>query len=217
MRTVKAFYQAMLKPAPLDKFADVLTSMSDDVVGKAVKSDATILKFGRQLYEKYECSKIYHVSSKMREVGRLMVELRERLNRPSLLIREVILEILFDNVVEATQSLCKLKPGQKISSVPSLALKIGHSMKKLASILMNEAIRTQNDNNRRYAKSYIQLHETEWSMKISKYALDALIVKKKMKALPLTSDLQVFFFVIHVKRQIMLRHSYYNQLNVKHL
>lgn len=130
MRTVKSFYEAMLKTDPADKFSEVLTSMTDDEVGRAVKADATILKFGSELFEKYESNKVNHVSTKMREIGRVLVELRQRLNQPSLLIREAILELLFDNVIDATRSLCKLKPGQKASSVPSLALKVGHSMKK---------------------------------------------------------------------------------------
>lgn len=192
IKTVKVFYQAMLKLAPMDKFDDVLSSMAADDIGQTVKSDGTILKFGRQLYEKYEHSKIRHVSSKMREVGRVLLELRRALNRPTLLIREVILEILFDDVVKATRSLCKLTAGQKLKSIPSLALKIGHSMKKMASLVMNESIRIRDEDGRRNAKAYLQLHVTEWGSKISRYALDALVVKKKLKALPLTSDLQVW-------------------------
>lgn len=192
LKTVKVFHQAMLKPAPVDKFAEVMLSMADDDIAKTVKSDATILKFGRQLYEKYEHSKIRHVSSKMREMGRVLLELRKHLNRRTLLIREVILEILFDDVVQATQSLCKLTAGQKSKSVPSLALKIGHSMKKLSSLIMNESIKLRDEDGRRSAKAYMQLHVTEWGPKISTYALDALVVKKKLKALPLTPDLQVW-------------------------
>lgn len=192
-KAIKTFYQAMLKQAPSDKFCSVLASMCNDPVTGAVKSDSTILKLGKQLYEKYEYTKEHHVSTKMREVGRVLLKVRETLGKPSLSIREIITEIYFDAVVDATRAICNMIPGQKVKSIPSLALKVGHSMKKLSAIVMNDCIRVRDDSNRKNCKMYQQLHITEWSRRISKYALDALVEKKKLKALPLTADLQVHF------------------------
>lgn len=191
-KAVKVFYLAMTKPCTYDKFNEVLASMADDEVAKTVKSDPTIMKLGKQMYQSYEHTKASHVSTKMREVGRCLLALRNRLGHRTLTMREVILDVLmFDEVVKATKEVCKLQPGMKVKSIPSLALKIGHSVKKIIAIVMNESIRNGDTESRKNAKLYLQLHITEWSREISKYALDALTVKKKAKALPLTSDLQV--------------------------
>lgn len=189
-KDIKIFYQSfIMKECSDDKFTSVLAVMNNDEVAHVVKSDATILQFGRELYESYEHTKEYHVSCKMREVGKMMYQLRKK--HPAVTVYEVITGRMFDAVVEATKVTCGIKPGQKLKSIPSLALKIGHTMKKLAVLITNAGIKRHDDETRRNGKMYLHLHNTEWSRSISKYALDALVEKKKAKVLPLTSDLQV--------------------------
>jgi hypothetical protein len=189
-KAVKVFYQMFASPScSSDRFHSVLAVMIEDEISRVVKADALIMKFGRQLYESYECRKETHVSTKMREVGKVLCAIQQMY--PGITMSQVILQRRFDDVVQSTANLCNLLPGKKVLSTPSLALKVGHSMKKLAAIALNEAIRLGDEDNRRHAKSYLQLHTTEWGLRISKYSLYALTEKKKAKPLPLTADLQV--------------------------
>lgn len=97
-------------------------------------------------------------------------------------IRQIIIEKRFDEVVEATKRLCQIVPGAKIKSTPSLALKMGHSMKKLAGIIINHSIRNGDDEARKNAKMYLLPQSTEWSRRISRYALHALAREKESQS-----------------------------------
>lgn len=73
---------AMLLPLP--KTADqafhekVLRKMNNDAIGLAVRQDELILKFGLQLFMKFtELHQNQYCSQKMREVGRLLLKLKQ--------------------------------------------------------------------------------------------------------------------------------------------
>ena len=170
----------------------VISSMCTDEVTDTVKRDQTILRFGRQLFQHYDNldSKIGFVSTKMREIGRVVIAAMRR--KPDLkTVAELITPGNFDLLTESVKDVCRLKPGAKEASLPSLALKLGPSMKRLASILKNQAIREENAEDEMSRTRYFQLHESEWKEHITRYSIDARERKKKRPILPLTTDLQV--------------------------
>lgn len=73
---------------------------------------------------------------------------------------------------------------------PSLALKLGHSLKKLAEIKRGQCMRSGDDAGKNDAENYILLHETEWAEKVSSHALQTLAERKfnEPSLLPLTED-----------------------------
>ena len=78
-------------------------------------------------------------------------------------------------------------------AVPSLALKLGHSMKKCAQIYRGVGLREKDEEIITNTKNFLELMEFEWSDRISSSSLSTLEKKKanKVEMIPLTSDLEV--------------------------
>lgn len=100
----------------------------------------------------------------------------------------------FDALVEATKTLCVNKISvQKRPEfdIPSLALKIGYSLKKCASIERGKALKQMNLKQDHILSSFLQVMELEWAIRISSNALSTLYKRKinQTQLLPLTSDL----------------------------
>lgn len=55
-------------------------------------------------------------------------------------------------------------------SLPSLALKFGHSLIRLVEVIRGRAIRDGDDERRKDAENFILLHDTELADKISSHA-----------------------------------------------
>ena len=75
--------------------------------------------------------------------------------------------------------------------VPSLALKLEHSIKQCAQVLKSSALRKKDEAAIRECQNFIDLFEAEWSIKISSRSLASLGSKKqnKVEILPLAGDL----------------------------
>ena len=74
---------------------------------------------------------------------------------------------------------------------PSLALKIGYVLKKVAVLQRGVALRTKDKGYLDELWYFIELVETEWSHRISKVALNTLAENSfsRVEVLPLTEDL----------------------------
>lgn len=184
------FFVALSSGAGSDEFEAVLSTMNSDDVTTLIKTDDVILTLGRQLYESYELSKESEVSSKMRILGRFLLTLRNQTDE-MLFMKDVINPMMFDKVIAAVKEVANLKPKAKENSTPSLALKLGHELKKAALLVKANGIRMKNAKMVDEADNYIYLHTTEWPRLISKYSLKALIQKKATQTLPFSSDLHV--------------------------
>lgn len=192
IREIKRFNGALAIGDHMDEpMANVLSTMRADNIYPIVKNDRVILIYGKQLNDHYEHKKPSLVSVKMRELARLVQTVRNSPEHKEITMKELIQPGKFDTVVGATKQLCKLLPGKKTDSVPTLALKLGHALKKCAFIVRNLGIRQGTKEMDENARQYLELHESEWTNSISTYALDATKLKKKQQALPLTTDLKV--------------------------
>lgn len=195
-KDAKLFLASLCSGSSMDDFQSVIKTMSEDDITEIAKSDEIILELGRQLYEAYECTKEVEVSAKMRILGRFLKVMRKVCEDESVGMFDVIKPLMFDNVVLAVKELACLKPGAKESSIPSLALKVGHELKKAAVLVKGIGYRKQEAKLIDDADAYIYLHSTEWPRLISKYSLKALAHKKVTQALPFSSDLQVFLIFL---------------------
>lgn len=189
-RDSEALYAAMRSKANPSSIQRVLNQMVDDDIKDIAEKDDIIRAYGEALYTHHYESKETLVSTKMREISKLVKEVRLQSRKPTLSIREIITPEFFDTILKSTRVLCRFDPMNKSNSIPSLALKIGHALKKCAALISNAAIRQKDRETENTIESYLKLHNTEWHT-ITRYALDAREVKKTAAALPLTEDLQV--------------------------
>jgi hypothetical protein len=127
----------------------------------------------------------------MRELGRLLKQFRLETKMSSAKLIDVMEPTKgFDKAIVSVRKLCNFQRSKE-QSVPSLALKIGHSLKKCAGIIRNKAIRENQPEVENRMKQYLKLHTSEWGSLITRYALDALEIKRTTAVLPVTEDLQV--------------------------
>lgn len=169
--------------------------MKCDEVARAVKSDKLILMVGSSLLEKGNASKVSYISQRMRSLGRLLLELRDRYSNDSSTLGFYVSPEHFDLVVESVKSLADYtEAGFNLNSSfkkPGLALNIGYDLKKVAILLRGQALRERCKEGVENASGFLQLFDLEWKNKISSVAVRSLGDKnfQRPDVLPLTSDL----------------------------
>ncbi len=101
---------------------------------------------------------------------------------------EIFIPENFDSVIFAVHSLTGRGTGIKS---PSLALKFGHGLKKVARILIGQSLCRRNEVAKTNAEDFLLLMEIKWTEKVSRNALQTLANKKfnKPQDIPLTEDL----------------------------
>ena len=101
---------------------------------------------------------------------------------------------MFDAVVDAVKDLCRFdaKAHLKIG-IPSLALKLGHSLKRCAQVLKSSALRRKAEETIKRAKRFLDLYEADWTSKISSRSLASLESRKQnnLEYLPVAEDLSL--------------------------
>jgi hypothetical protein len=172
---------------------EVLSRMQEDDVKEAIMSDMTVIRLGMHIFEKHGSSQRRLAAESMRSLGRLLIQLRQTADR-RLLLEDVLKPERYDDVIAAVKVVCQIGESQYRHpefKTPSLALKLGHHLKKCANILRGEALRSRNTRMCDDAESFITLHELEWQNKISTHALSTLNERKhnKPELLPCTDDL----------------------------
>lgn len=172
----------------------VLSIMQQDSITEAVEGDEVILTFGATLMEKGGSNESSYISQRMREIARLLLELRKH-DQSDASLCEFIKPGKFDLVIKAVKNVSGYflpKDGNSAGfRTPSLALKLGNTLRKCAAIIRGFALRRNQSEMKEDVNSYLQLHDSEWSIKISSVALSTLSERKfnNPEILPLTDDL----------------------------
>ena len=164
-----------------ERLWEVMTSMSMDMAAQAVRPDSLILSLGEQLALKHGHDKAKHsfIRNQLRELGRLLVELRKNQKGGTWTLSMFVSPQLFEDILVATRCVCGFQTTSTSYKTPSLALKLGHSLKKYAYILKGQAIASGDERMITQASRYLELHEMEWTNKVSSNALRTLYVEKK--------------------------------------
>jgi hypothetical protein len=119
--------------------ATVLANMREDEISRAVRNDPLIVKFMDILLVKYDGEKQHIVRQRARELGRLLMHIRKSDEILTYVdLRSCMVPTRFDLVVNKVRDLAT----QGEHDIMSLPLKLGHSIRKLISILDGESIRT---------------------------------------------------------------------------
>lgn len=174
----------------------VLAVMRHDDISFVAKRDELIIKVGAMLFEKDGSAKATNITQCMRSLARLLIEARNVIGSESADLATLITPSHFDDIVLATKQLCShkvMESNDHLSSFqrPSLALKLGHYLKKCAGILRGVALRKKRSDLKQDVDAFAELLDAEWSSKISTTALRTLSDGqfKKTPVLPVTADL----------------------------
>ncbi|KAK2565527.1 hypothetical protein P5673_010614 [Acropora cervicornis] len=173
-------------------YKNVISSMRNDTISSVARQDQLITNFGAAILEKVGIKNANFVSQRMRQLARLLQTLRVQSKRTDACLEEFIDTSMFDAVVDAVKDLCRFDAESRLEiGIPSLALKLGHNLKRCAQVLKSSALRRKDDETIKRAKRFLDLYEADWTSKISSRSLASLLSRKqdKIEYLPLAEDL----------------------------
>lgn len=137
----------LMLPVPLDVsssfFHTVLAKLRADDVGQIVKNDALILEYGRRLYAKRDIEEhaAGQINTKMREMGRLLQIIRKQSKMTLSTLNDVIDASAFNVLVFSLKELAAFDEETHQFRKGSLAMRLGHALKKCSQIKKSEAIK----------------------------------------------------------------------------
>ena len=179
----------MIATSTVTSMDKLTVAMKDDLITCIVKEDELIKKFGAALQEKYGGNAHLRsmVTGKMRELARLVENSREEAGIRTL--KELLHPQAFDQVKRCVRSLTGYNEASCSYKNPSLAMKIGTSLKKCALICLTEGLKSGKRADEDDARRYLELHNAEFKSITSK-AKENLELKRYNKAqtLPLFED-----------------------------
>ena len=174
----------------------VLDAFHSDDVSRAVKSDYLLLILGKAQLSKLGFRRAAQVREKLRIMGRLKLNLRSLTGSESASVGDFITPSQFDVCITAVKSLAMESDrnslsGTKTFEKPSLALKAGQLLKKVADLKKGQAIRMKDMEAKEAATDFVDLYRNEFTDAISGIAHQSLQERKfnKKEILPVTSDL----------------------------
>ena len=160
-----AMAQLPIPPGLSVRLGDVFNSMRMDEVTLLCKTDQTIIAFGEKLLVRVgpEAHQLRYVSQKMRELGRLLQVLKKASEEARL--SDFLCRSKFYELVSAVREVCSIDEEESKSG---LALKLGHSIKKCATIVLAKKIEKGEDTES--VDAFLQLHQLEWTDQVSRSA-----------------------------------------------
>ncbi|XP_039526242.1 uncharacterized protein LOC120478421 isoform X3 [Pimephales promelas] len=170
----------------------VLGKMHRDDVSTAIRNDHYIMQFAQSLFNKHgnDRSKHEYIRQKVRELGRLLVTLRHTTRIHNM--EEAIKPCNFFILTSAVKRVSGFDHENNTFKAPSLALKIGHSLRKISDLIMCRVLMEEDQEAIDSIRRFHALHETKWSELVSHSALSNLSEAKynKSSRLPLAKDVQ---------------------------
>ena len=117
-----------------DKVWGLVNGMNQDNITEIIRQEKYILKLGEHFYNKKGSDKSQHqyIRQKMREMGRLVL-LAKTLGKLKT-IQDFFLPANFCHVMKAVKMVCGWSEDTSSFKIPSLSLKLGHSLTKIADI-----------------------------------------------------------------------------------
>ncbi|XP_041849327.1 uncharacterized protein LOC121645082 [Melanotaenia boesemani] len=171
----------------------VLGKMRQDEIASVVRNDFLILQLAQSLYNKHwsDPTKFEYIRTKVREMGRLLLTLRQKYSIFS--FEDAVKPNNFYKVVAAVKTVAGYDEEKHSFSTPSLALKLGHSLKKVGGIILCRAISAQDEASFEAAERFTKLCTKEWTGQVSHTALAASSPStlSNPSTIPLTEDVQL--------------------------
>jgi len=171
----------------------ILASMTNDEISDIVRTDGLIAEFGSRLYMKngHLAHRHQYISQRLRELGRLVLGIKDLVGKSSIKLQDYITPKQFQCVVDSIRHICGFDEKTHSFKIPSLSLKLGHSIKQCAEIVEAAAIIDGDTQRRGEALDFIGFCDKHWKWKVSTHALSDLSQKRfnKPQVLPVTQDL----------------------------
>ena len=174
-------------------FGLIQDKLKNDDISRVAKSDPTITAFGEKLCVRHGHDKEKHnyVRQKLRELARLLQELRKRSGHISMSFEEFVDPQYFKLIAESSKSVTSFDETTNQFGIPSLALKLGHTLQKCTKIIIGKAIETRNKELQTRAEDFAKLLDINWTEEISSNALRTLSEANSAKSLlPLADDVK---------------------------
>ncbi len=191
---VAAKSRLLLPPPPgiSHELNRLLSAMMPDNVSRVVKSDSLILDLAKRQYMKHGHDLDQHdsIRSKLRELGRLLIELRQLENDANATLQSFIDPTRISAMISAVHAVAGFDESTHTYKTPSLALKIGHSLQKCALIVKANAIESGNKAAAEKAEDFAQVSSMRWETEVSTHAHRTLYQGKRNnpEVLPTSAD-----------------------------
>ncbi|CAH1106923.1 unnamed protein product [Psylliodes chrysocephalus] len=183
-------------PNTSQRFRDcILSKMNTDDIFEAVRKDPLILLFAQTEFRRLGHETRYHrnIIDRSRELGRLLLAVKEidpKLQKLSQLLNP-------SGYKTFREAVCKIAGYNDVTNafqVPSLALKIGFTIKKCVSILKGDYLEDETLRSTiPILDAFVEVLESKWTVDVTCHAQRTLSERKwnKAKRVPLTKDIQI--------------------------
>ena len=177
----------------------LIEKMHKNEVYDVIINDFFVLRFGKAMYNKHGLDKSKHdyIRQKLRELGRLLVTLRNMSTIDS--VKEAVKPSNFMTLIKAVKKVAGLDEVTGIYKSPSLALKIGHSLRRVSELIMCQFLIDEDDEGVESIRRFHKLYDTQWSEFVSHSALTNLSDANynKSTTIPLAEDVQRLHLHLH--------------------
>ncbi|XP_055727832.1 uncharacterized protein LOC129816889 isoform X3 [Salvelinus fontinalis] len=169
---------------------EIIHNMNQDDIQCHIKNDPLICKYGNALSAKHGHAKsqFTYISSKMRELARFVLTVNE-MDCGVQYLHEVCVPSKFKLAVHAARKMSGHDPTSDRYKTPSLALKIGYSLKRATEIAFGESRMTEDREAEEQAKRFIELLENNWNNCFSGLSLSDVPQCDEVDVTSLTEDL----------------------------
>jgi hypothetical protein len=171
----------------------ILNTMIPDDISLVVRNDKLITHYGVKLFDTYghQNDRHQYISQKLRELARLLIDLMKH-NKNIHGLWGCLKPQKFPIVVNSVRNIAGFDSSSKTYAKPSLALRLGHSLKACANEIESQAMIDGLDLDKQQAADFVRLCDAQWSSKVSTHALSTLHERKwnKPLLLPLTEDIK---------------------------
>ncbi|CAJ1081294.1 hypothetical protein F2P79_020338 [Xyrichtys novacula] len=190
-------------PGMKEQLWKLLNKMVQDEVYFAVKSDPCIMEYGEHLFNRlgYDPGKHEYIRQKLRELGRLLICSRK--NTPLKMIQDHIKPANFMYVIEAVKDIAGYNGETDAYRCPSLALKVGYSLKKISMLVESRANVQSDYSAAKDARTFRSVYEARWNELISAASLRTLQESKwnTPQLLPFTKDVQTLHSFLDAQQE----------------
>ncbi|XP_051811567.1 uncharacterized protein LOC127536125 isoform X2 [Acanthochromis polyacanthus] len=173
----------------------ILGAMKQDEVAFVVQNDPLLIRMAQNFVDEYgnDPSKHDHIQQKLREMGRFLLALHDK---GIFSFEYAIKPQNFYKVVDTVKNLAGFNAEEWKYKNPSLALKLGNSLKTLGDILISGA--SSDKKVVKDANAFIKLCETQWTELVSQTAVASLTGRKvnSPSTIPFTRDVQTFYMYL---------------------
>lgn len=195
----------------MEIYEKVFSRMNADKCSFVVKTDVLISAYGEWYFKKHNRDQMALVcSNKMRELGYLLINMRERLNQPNMTMVDVINPMYFDDCIECAKEIAGFDPVTKTYRAASLAMHVGTTLKHAASLCKRLIVQRyppikfpaedeneeeeKREKKKKLVSEFKELVTDMWNTDITSLAMKTLGEKRleKPKLIPLTTNVLKF-------------------------